>query len=100
MDVITFPDYLNTTSGLSILMHGVISLPDATSYDKVILYTSCPIEHMLLSQKPYVILVNEEFSIKWPQKSYKENDIFSMKKIVGSTFKLSAKLFFSLDNYQ
>ena len=29
MDVITFP-----TSGLSILLHGVISLPDATSYDK------------------------------------------------------------------
>ena len=55
MDVITFPDSLNTTSGLSILLHGVISLPDATSYDKVILYTSCPIEHMLLSQHPYVI---------------------------------------------
>ena len=29
MDSIMFP-----TSGLSILLHGVISLPDATSYDK------------------------------------------------------------------
>ena len=34
MDVITFPVNLQTTSGLSILLHGVISLPDATSYDK------------------------------------------------------------------
>ena len=31
MNVITFP-----TSGLQILLHGVISLPDATSYDKKI----------------------------------------------------------------
>ena len=29
MDVITFPVKLKTTSGLSILLHGVISLPDA-----------------------------------------------------------------------
>ena len=34
MDVITFPENLQTTSGLSILLHGVISLPDAMSYDK------------------------------------------------------------------
>ena len=34
MDVITFPENLLTTSGLSILLHSVISLPDATSYDK------------------------------------------------------------------
>ena len=33
MDVITFPVNLLTTSGLSILLHGVISLPDATLYD-------------------------------------------------------------------
>ena len=33
MDVITFP----TTSGLSILLHGVISLPDARPYDKTVL---------------------------------------------------------------
>ena len=35
MDVITFPENLQTTSGLSILLHGVISLPDATSYNKI-----------------------------------------------------------------
>ena len=34
MDVISFPVNLLTTSDLSILMHGVISLPDATSHDK------------------------------------------------------------------
>ena len=30
MDVITFPENLKTTSGLSILLHGVISLQDAS----------------------------------------------------------------------
>ena len=35
MDVIMFPVNLQTTSGLSILLHGVISLPDAMSYDKI-----------------------------------------------------------------
>ena len=35
MDVIAFPVNLKTTSGLSISMHGVISLPYATSYDKI-----------------------------------------------------------------
>ena len=34
MDVITIPENLLITSGLSILLHGIISLPDATSYDK------------------------------------------------------------------
>ena len=34
MGVITFPVNLKTTSGLQILLHSVISLPDATSYDK------------------------------------------------------------------
>ena len=34
MDVIMFPENLYTTCGLLILMHGVISLPDAKSYDK------------------------------------------------------------------
>ena len=34
MDIITFLENLLITSGLSILLHGVISLPDATSYDK------------------------------------------------------------------
>ena len=35
MDVIMLPEIMLTTSGLSILLHGVISLPDATSYDKI-----------------------------------------------------------------
>ena len=34
MDVITFPVNLSTTSGLSFLLDGIISLPDAASYDK------------------------------------------------------------------
>ena len=34
MDVIPFPENLSTTSGLSILMHEVISLQDAMSWDK------------------------------------------------------------------
>ena len=38
MGVITFPVNLLTTSGLSILLHGVISLPDATSCDKLTVY--------------------------------------------------------------
>ena len=46
MDVITFPENLQTTSGLSILLHDVISLPDATSCDK----------------KKYCIVVNGNFS--------------------------------------
>ena len=32
----TFTENLKTTSGLSIFMHGVISLPDAPSYDEVL----------------------------------------------------------------
>ena len=36
MDVITSPENMLTTSGLLILLHGIISLPDATSYDKKI----------------------------------------------------------------
>ena len=35
MDVITFPENLSFTSGLSILLHGVISLLNATSCDNV-----------------------------------------------------------------
>ena len=38
MDVITFPENLLTTSGLSILIHSVISLPEATSCDKCIYF--------------------------------------------------------------
>ena len=39
MDAITFPINLKTTSGLSILLHGVITLSDATSYDKILYET-------------------------------------------------------------
>ena len=35
IDIITFPENLKNTSGLSILLHGVISLSDAMSYDKM-----------------------------------------------------------------
>ena len=35
MDVITFPENLKNTSGLLILLHGIISLSDATSYENV-----------------------------------------------------------------
>ena len=45
MDVITFPENLKTTCGLPILLHCVISLTDATSYDNCYLFhsfiTSC-----------------------------------------------------------
>ena len=34
LDVITFPENVIITSGLSILLHGVISLPDGTSCDE------------------------------------------------------------------
>ena len=37
MDFIMFPLNMLTTNGLSILLHGVISLSDATSYDKICL---------------------------------------------------------------
>ena len=46
MDVITFPVNLQTTSGLSILLHGVISLPDATSYDNYV--SSLPLLYCLV----------------------------------------------------
>ena len=39
MDIITFPKNLQTTGGLSILLHGVISLPDEISRDKPIFCT-------------------------------------------------------------
>ena len=37
---------------------------------------------------------------KISEKSFKDNDIFSMKKIVDSTLSLSAKVFFLIDKYQ
>ena len=33
MDFITFPENIKTTSGLSLLLHGVIPLPDTMSYN-------------------------------------------------------------------
>ena len=45
--------------------------------------------------------LNEGLPIKNDQrKVFNENDIFSMKKIVGSTLDLSTKAVFSLDKYQ
>ena len=45
--------------------------------------------------------LNEGLPIKMTkEKFHKENDIFSMKKIVASTLDLSTKAVFSLDNYQ
>ena len=35
IDVITLPENLYTTRGLLFLLHGVISLPDVMSYDKL-----------------------------------------------------------------
>ena len=43
--------------------------------------------------------LNEGLPIKWPEKSFEENDSFSINRIVGSTLELSAKVFFSLDKY-
>ena len=36
IEVITFPENLQTISGVSILLDGVISLPDVTSYEKIV----------------------------------------------------------------
>ena len=54
---------------------------------------------MLDSEGPWAVLM-KDCPLKWPEKSFKENDIFSMKKIVGPTSELSAKVFNSLDKYQ
>ena len=43
--------------------------------------------------------LNEGLPIKMVKKSFKENDIFSMKKIVISTLELYAQVFFALDQY-
>ena len=43
---------------------------------------------------------NEGLPIKMAREKFQRNDIFSMKKIVGSTLELSSKVFFSLDKYQ
>ena len=48
---------------------------------------------------PRTVLM-KDCQLKWPEKSFKESDIFSMKKIVGSTLDLSTKAVFLLDKYQ
>ena len=35
IDIIKFPENLSTTSDLRTFLHGVISLPDETSYDNI-----------------------------------------------------------------
>ena len=41
MDVITFPVNLETTSGLTILLHGVISISEVSSWDKYLCFRAC-----------------------------------------------------------
>ena len=41
--------------------------------------------------------LNKGLPIKWPEKSFKEDDIFSMKMLVILTLKLYTKVFFALD---
>ena len=47
---------------------------------------------------PRTVLM-KDCPLKWPEKSFKENDSFSIKKIVGSTLESSAKKVFSLDKF-
>ena len=44
--------------------------------------------------------LNEGLPIKMTRENFKENNIFSMKKIAGSTLDLFTKAVFSLDKYQ
>ena len=48
MDLITFAKNLYTTSGLSILLHAIISLSDVTSYDNNSSPASYDLGHLLL----------------------------------------------------
>ena len=61
MDVITFPVNLYTTSGLLILLHGVISLPDETSYDNEHLTSKL---HMNRATRKSIFRVFEQFMVK------------------------------------
>ena len=63
MDVITSPENLLTTSDLSILLHGVISLSNVMSYDKKI-YSSTSI--LYLHQQTGHWLFTNAISIKIP----------------------------------
>ena len=44
--------------------------------------------------------LNEGLPIKMTREKFKKKDIFSMKKIIGSTLDLSTKAVISLDKYQ
>ena len=44
--------------------------------------------------------LNEGLPIKMTREKFKKNNVFSMKKIKGSTLDLSTKAVFSLDKYQ
>ena len=48
MDVITFPENLYTISGLSILLHGVITLPELTPYDYAVFAAIGNFCHLLI----------------------------------------------------
>ena len=61
MDVKTFPVNLLTTSGLSILLHGVISLLDATSYDKLTNELICPLNIKLYYMFQLINLMQQSF---------------------------------------
>ena len=64
MDVITFPEKRWTTSGLQILLHGVISLPNATSYDKFELQNNIiMIEKHDLEDIYYILMIICDVSI-------------------------------------
>ena len=53
---------------------------------------------MLATQGPRTVLM-KDCPKKWSEKSFKERDIFSMKKIVILTLELYAQVFFALDKY-
>ena len=57
MDFITFSENLLTTSGLSILLHGVISLPGAMSYDnmKYLIYKDKTIKETFCLRATFVL---------------------------------------------
>ena len=49
MDVIKFPENLKTTSGLSILLHVIISLPEVISYDLFVSLLYVPSQQQMTS---------------------------------------------------
>ena len=43
--------------------------------------------------------LNEGITPKWPDKSFRDNDNFSMGKVVGSVLELSTNRLFTLNKY-